>query len=87
MPESKKVGAFEAKTKLSELTRMTEQGASFVICRRGKEVARLIPPSRDDQKRDFRRLRDDFRKLRTEIGQRIGGKINIRELIKEGRRF
>ena len=84
--EIRKVGAFEAKTKLSELTRLTEQGVSFVICRRGKEVARLIPPSRRDRKRDLQKLKGDFQALRTEIGKRIG-KINIRELIEEGRRF
>ena len=38
--KSQKVSAFEAKTKLSELLRETEQGGSFVIYRRGKEVAR-----------------------------------------------
>ena len=84
--EIRKVGAFEAKTKLSELTRLTEQGVSFAICRRGKEVARLIPPSRRDQKRDLQRLKGDFQALRAKIGKRIG-KINIRDLIEEGRRF
>jgi prevent-host-death family protein len=42
--KSQKVSAFEAKTKLLELLRETEQGSSFVIYRRGKEVARLVPP-------------------------------------------
>ena len=32
------VGAFEAKTRLSELLREVERGASFMIQRRGKTV-------------------------------------------------
>ncbi|MDP3017447.1 MAG: type II toxin-antitoxin system prevent-host-death family antitoxin, partial [Deltaproteobacteria bacterium] len=41
------VSAFEAKTRLSELLRETEKGVSFRILRRGKEVARLIPPLKE----------------------------------------
>lgn len=37
------IGAFEAKTRLSELLRETQRGKSFVIRRRGKAVARLVP--------------------------------------------
>ena len=36
------VGAFEAKTKLSELLDKVEAGEEVVITRRGKEVARLV---------------------------------------------
>jgi prevent-host-death family protein len=42
-----KMNAFEAKTRLSELLRETEQGASYIICRRGKEVVRLSPPAKE----------------------------------------
>ena len=38
------VGAFEAKTKLSELLNRVEAGAEIVITRRGKPVARLTAP-------------------------------------------
>ena len=41
------IGAFEAKTRLSELLRQTERGRSFVILRRGKAVARLVPPGHE----------------------------------------
>ncbi len=37
------VGAFEAKTKLSELLRRVEQGDEVIITRHGKPVARLLP--------------------------------------------
>jgi prevent-host-death family protein len=78
-----KVSAFEAKTKLSELLRETEQGGSFIICRRGKEVARLVPPLKEEQEVDLKKVLSSFREIR----ERIPGKVSIRELIEEGRRF
>ena len=85
--KTKKVSAFEAKTKLAELTRMTEEGASFIICRRGKEVARLVPPEGNDRAPDFKKIGAAFRELRSGIGKRLGGNVSIRDLIEEGRRF
>ncbi len=79
----KKVSAFEAKTRLSELLRETEKGGSFRILRRGKEVARLIPPSKDEEKHDSKQVLSSFRKIRG----CVPGKVKIREWIEEGRRF
>jgi prevent-host-death family protein len=76
------VGAFEAKTRLSELLREVERGASFVIQRRGKTVARLVPPARAEQAQDLAQILAGFRRIR----QRIRGRVKIRELIEEGRR-
>ena len=81
--KSQKVSAFEAKTKLSELLRETERGGSFVIYRRGKEVARLVPPVKEEQDADLKQIIVSFREIR----ERIPGKISVRELIEEGRRF
>jgi len=81
--KSQKVSAFEAKTKLSELLRETERGGSFVICRRGKEVARLVPPMGEEKEVDLKQILSSFREIR----QRIPGKVSIRELIEEGRGF
>jgi len=78
-----KIGAFEAKTRLSELLRETEKGMSFRILRRGKEVARLTPPIREDKKQDLKKVLTSFREIRG----RLPGKIKVRELIEEGRRF
>ena len=78
-----KVSAFEVKTKLSELLRETEQGGSFIICRRGKEVARLVPPVKEEQEVDLKQVLSSFREIR----ERISGKVSIRKLIEEGRRF
>jgi len=77
------VNAFEAKTRLSELLRETEKGVSFRILRRGKEVARLIPPLKEDRKRSLKQVLTSFKEVRG----RVPGKIKIRELIEEGRRF
>lgn len=78
-----KVSAFDAKTKLSELLRETEQGRSFVIYRRGKEVARLLPPLKEEKDVDLKNVLASFREIR----ERIPGKVSIRKLINEGRRF
>jgi prevent-host-death family protein len=78
-----KVNAFEAKTKLSELLRETEQGGSFVIYRRGREVARLVPPVKEEQDMDLKQVLSSFREIR----DRIHGKVPIRQLVEEGRRF
>lgn len=78
-----KVSAFEAKTHLSKLLRETEKGKSFLICRRGKEVAQLLPPSEPVGRNGFQSIASAFRQLR----KSIPGKINIRDLIEEGRRY
>ena len=77
------VSAFEAKTRLSELLRETEKGGSFRIFRRGKEVARLIPPSKDDTRKNLKQVLASFREIRGHLA----GKIKIKELIEEGRRL
>jgi len=78
-----KVSALEAKTKLSEPLRETERGPSFSVCRRGKEVARLVPPAKEEEVVDLRQVISSFREIR----ERISGKVSIHELIEEGRRF
>ncbi|MBI3596507.1 MAG: type II toxin-antitoxin system prevent-host-death family antitoxin [Nitrospirae bacterium] len=76
------VSAFEAKTHLSELLREAERGRSFVIRRRGKAVARLVPPVREGRASDLVRIIASFREIR----KRIPGRVKIRKLIEEGRR-
>ncbi len=78
-----KVSAFDAKTKLSELLRETEQGRAFVIFRRGREVARLLPPLKGEKEKDLKKVLASFREIR----EGISGKVSVRKLINEGRRF
>lgn len=77
------VSAFEAKTRLSELLRETERGRSFVIHRRGKPVARLVPAAEQQDTPDIARILTAFQEIR----KRIPGPLRIRELIEEGRRY
>jgi len=77
------VSAFEAKTRLSELLRETERGRSFIIHRHGKVVARLVPAAKEEGPTDLTRLLESFRAIR----KRIPGKVNVRKLVQEGRRY
>ena len=77
------IGAFEAKTRLSELLRETERGASFVIRRKGKAVARLIPPHDDEPRIDFSEIARQFREIRAGVRK----PVRIKGLIEMGRRF
>ena len=79
----KSVGAFDAKTHLNELLQRASKGETIRITRRGVPVAKLSPPD-DGEKEDARSLIDAIRQLRK--GATLG-KITIRELIDEGRRY
>ena len=82
MGDTGDVSAFEAKTRLSELLRETERGKSFVIRRRGKAVARLLPPLRAGETVSFAELLAAFRAVRG----RIPGRFQVRRLVEQGRR-
>lgn len=62
------VGAFEAKTKFSELLDRVERGEEIVVTRHGKTVARLVPEhGRDaDAEREAKaaELLAEFRRVR-----------------------
>ena len=45
------IGAFDAKTRLSELLARAEKGESFVITKHGRPVARLVPEGEGDRER------------------------------------
>lgn len=59
------VGAFEAKTKLSELLDRVERGEEVVITRHGKPVARLVGDQTSEKaeklKAEFARIRERLR--------------------------
>ena len=63
----RQVGAFEAKTHLSSLLDAAERGETITITRRGREVARLIPPFAPDRARAVAAVAN-IRRLRREIG-------------------
>lgn len=73
------VGAYEAKTRLGELLSEVEAGASYVITRHGRPIARLLPvdPVSD--------AKDVIGAMLNARGGRVLG-VSIDELITEGRR-
>jgi prevent-host-death family protein len=79
----KSVGAFDAKTRLSELLRRAFKGETIQITRRGVPMAKLTPPENGDRE-NARSAAAAIRRLRK--GANLG-KITIRELIDEGRRW
>ena len=76
------IGAFEAKTRLSELLRETERGGSYLILRRGVPVARLVPVDSIKENEGVRDLFASFQETRASIE----GMVDVDELIEEGRR-
>lgn len=71
----KELAVYEAKTRLSELLVEVEQGAQFVITRRGVPVARLVsaaPPAAQRAKSGTQRQRvrevfEDLKRLRSGV--------------------
>jgi prevent-host-death family protein len=51
--KTKEVGAFEAKTRLSELLEQVRQGAVFFITRRGQPIAELRPVNLPERRPRF----------------------------------
>lgn len=77
----KTVGAYEAKTRLSELLVRVEKGERITITRHGVPIAVLSPAA--GRTRTAAEAVDDIRELRSSM--RLDG-LDIRELIAEGRR-
>ncbi|GMU23243.1 MAG: hypothetical protein AMXMBFR13_33250 [Phycisphaerae bacterium] len=55
------IGAFDAKTRLSELLERTAQGESFLITKHGRPVGKIVPP---DAVRDPDEIAAALRRLR-----------------------
>ena len=78
----KEIGAFEAKTKLGQVLDWVEAGEEVIITRRGKAVARLIPPGAII---DHERARAAATRIRARRrGMTLGG-LRVKDLIDEGR--
>ena len=78
------VGLFQAKNGLSELVERASRGEEFMITRRGKDVAMLVPASRR-WRRSAREVVEHIRQARQ--GARVPKGYTLRRLIEEGRRF
>ena len=76
------VGAYEAKTKLSELLKRVEQGEHITITKHGTPVAVLVPAGRYPR-RDVAQTIAEIKEFAQ--GNSLGG-ISLQELVDEGRR-
>lgn len=82
------IGAYEAKTKLSELLDRVERGESLTITRNGKPVARLVPTDQPaappgSVAEGLRALREDLRAQ----GVKPFTHEEIVDLIRSGRKY
>ena len=79
------VGSYEAKTRLPALLGRVSRGEKILITKRGIPVALLTqPPERLTQ--DVRQVVEEMLAYR-DRQKRTTGKLTIREMIEEGRRF
>lgn len=83
MKSEESIGAFDAKTHLSALLERVAHGESFVISRRGKPVARLVPADPSTRRPKVETLLEAARKLREQVR---AGPADLRAWIDEGRR-
>ncbi|HUX40329.1 MAG TPA: type II toxin-antitoxin system prevent-host-death family antitoxin [Rectinemataceae bacterium] len=74
------IGAFEAKTRFSELIEMVSEGREILVTKRGEPMARIVPVA--DRTDSIARLLREFEAVRA--GARPGP--SLRELKEEGRR-
>ncbi len=51
--ETKEIGAFDAKTRLSELLEQVRKGATFLITKRGHPIAELRPVKLPERRPKF----------------------------------
>jgi len=80
----KTVGTFEAKTHLSALLDRVAKGEKITITRHGSPAAMLVPPVQAGQTLSHKEIVEGLRELR---GRVKPGKMSVREMINEGRRF
>ena len=78
------VGAFEAKTHLSDLLDRVSQGETITITRHGVPAAMLVPVEETGSKPTHQEVVEGMRALRKRIKH---DSMSVREMVHEGRRF
>lgn len=79
------VGIYEAKTQLPKLIARVQKGERITITKHGKPVAELGPVRHHDPEAVQQALRR-LREFREKLAAR-GIRVNVKELIEQGRRF
>lgn len=77
------VGAYEAKTHLSELLEKVEAGQEVTITKHGNPIAKLVPIKKEARVEE--RLAAIQRIQKLAAGLSLGG-LKVKDLISEGRR-
>ena len=77
------IGAYQAKTRLSELLEKVEAGEEITITKHGVPAARLVPVKREASREERRAAIARIQKLATGLSLRG---LKIKDLIREGRR-
>lgn len=79
------VGTYEAKTHLPELLTRVAHGERILITRHGKPAAMLVPAPAEEKK-DVKQIIEEFKAYSNRQGRTLG-KLTIREMVEEGRRY
>ena len=77
----RQIGTFEAKTHFSQIIEKVEHGEDYVITRRGKPVAKIIPFYQEISFKEAAEQLSEMRKLY----RGKAGSFNLRKAIEEGR--
>lgn len=83
LQSSNTVGAYEAKTHLSELLEKVEAGEEITITKHGAAVAKLVPVKKETSPEERTAAIERIRRLAS--GLSLGG-LKIKDLLREGRR-
>ncbi len=81
--KTKSIGSFEAKTHLSSLIDDVQKGGEYIITKRGKPVAKLVPFRDQDGTIKIEDIVSRFDSIRNNVR----GRVNIGEYIREGRKY
>ena len=77
------IGAFQAKTQLSQLLQRVQDGERFIITKHNRPVAELIPY----QQHNAEKVREAIAGLKAfQETHRLDG-LSVRDMIEEGRRY
>jgi prevent-host-death family protein len=82
--EYRQIGAFEAKTRFSWIIGEVENGADYVITKRGKPVAKIVPIQKEPEM-TFKEAVEQLKEMR-KLYRGKPGSFNIREAIEDGRK-
>ena len=78
------IGAFEAKTYLSDLLDRVARGERITIARHGVPAALLVPVTETAPKLTHQEIIEGMRVLRKQVKH---GKMSVHEMVREGRRL